>query len=184
MPLTIRFEVSEAELQHYRRLMQEAHEVVGTLSRSDITESACALVQRMRQQRAPSFVIDRLNMIETLTEMIEDEEWKLSKEEDRLVLDALVHFCQPVRLLRDHVPRPGYLDDLLAIELVAYELDQQIHQYEAFRARRCNGAGERGSAPAVSRRRPRSGDRTVSPVARLKRCVRRAIHSICGRLRS
>ena len=133
MTLTVRIELGEADLARGRRLMQEAREVSKVLSRNEIVEASSRLLKRLRQQAPPAFVLERLCVLETLTEMAEDETWPRSRDTDRRVLEMLVSFCEPVRLLRDSPRAPSYLDDALAIELIREAMRVELSDYRKHR---------------------------------------------------
>jgi uncharacterized membrane protein YkvA (DUF1232 family) len=72
------------------------------------------------------------NSLEVVTNMVSDEEWKLSEEDRNRVLGALVYFCDPEDLIPDHIPGLGFLDDAIYVELVIRELKDEIESYEEF----------------------------------------------------
>ncbi len=150
--LTLNFELEDKDLRRFHRLMREAHEVARDLSRTEIIDSSRALVRQLRSARAPEFSAERLAVIETLIAIVDDVDWDPGNDAQRRVLDALVHFCEPVRILREVLYDPGALDDALAIELVRHELRAEIDAYVAF----CDDRdAKRGTAERVGGRNPR-----------------------------
>jgi uncharacterized membrane protein YkvA (DUF1232 family) len=82
--------------------------------------------------RAPQFVRDRLGRLNTLIEMLEDEEWALPEAERARVHTALAYFAEPCDLIPDHVTALGFLDDAIMVELVVEELRPELDAYEDF----------------------------------------------------
>ena len=138
MTLTVQIELCEEDVARLRRMIHEAHEVSKALSRSEVVDASTRLLRRLRRQETPGFVLERLGVLETLTEMAEDTTWQRSKDTDRKVLDMLVGFCEPVRLLRDSPRGPSYLDDALVIELIRREMRRELRDYRSHRDRRAN----------------------------------------------
>jgi uncharacterized membrane protein YkvA (DUF1232 family) len=69
---------------------------------------------------------------DTLTRMLEDEEWKLDGEHRQRVFQALAYFAEPADLVPDQIRGLGFLDDAVMVELVVQELRPEIDAYEAF----------------------------------------------------
>ncbi len=150
--LTLNFELEDEDLRRFHQLMREAHEVARDLSRTEIVDSSRALVGQLRSARAPHFSAERLAVIETLIAIVDDVDWNPGSDAQRRVLDALVHICAPVRMLREVLSDPGALDDALAIELVRHDLRAEIDAYGAY----CDDRdAKRSTAERVGRRQPR-----------------------------
>jgi uncharacterized membrane protein YkvA (DUF1232 family) len=132
MSLKVTFELADADLDHFRRVMRQAREVAKQRGQEEVLEAAGGLLQQVRAVEVPEFIRDRLERIKTLIDMVRDVEWKLPEPEINRVLNALAYFCEPEDLIPDHVPGLGFLDDAIMVELVARELRHEIDAYQDF----------------------------------------------------
>jgi uncharacterized membrane protein YkvA (DUF1232 family) len=153
VPLTIKFDLSDEDLEHFRTLMRQARERARDRTQGQVVQAAHALLDQVQASRAPQFVRDRLSRLTTLIAMLEDEEWQLPDEERARVHTALAYFCDPCDLIPDHVTALGFLDDAIMVELVVDELRNELEAYDdfcQFRAEelaRRSAAGESDGAP-------------------------------------
>jgi uncharacterized membrane protein YkvA (DUF1232 family) len=132
VPLSIKFDLSDEDLQHFRTLMRQAREVTRERTQAQVVEAAHALLDQVLASNAPQFVRDRLGRLTTLIAMLEDEEWQLPDDERVRVHTALAYFCEPCDLIPDHVTALGFLDDAIMVELVVEELRHELEAYEDF----------------------------------------------------
>jgi uncharacterized membrane protein YkvA (DUF1232 family) len=130
--MRVSFEISDKDIGHFRECMKKAREAVKDADESDIIEAARGMFEDVRGARTPAFIKDRLNRLESLTNMVQDEEWQMPDGPRDRVLRALVYFCDPEDLIPDSIPGIGYLDDAIMIELVLRELKHEIEAYEDF----------------------------------------------------
>jgi uncharacterized membrane protein YkvA (DUF1232 family) len=117
-----------------------------------------AVAQKMiddaRQQELPDFISSRLFKLETVINMVRDEEWKLNDEERERIRGALVYFTNPEDLIPDHIPGIGFLDDAIYVELILRELKNELDHYEEFCIFRSNEErkrAEQGEDPHIDR---------------------------------
>ncbi len=133
MPLDITFTLSDQDLDHFQRIVDNAKTATeGGESDASIEAAARTLIDDAKSTDLPEFIADRLTKLEVVINMVGDEEWKLSNEERNRVLGALVYFCDPEDLIPDHVPGLGFLDDAIYVEIVIRELAAEIESYEEF----------------------------------------------------
>jgi uncharacterized membrane protein YkvA (DUF1232 family) len=130
--MRVSFEISDKDLSHFRDCMQRARNAVRDAEDSDIIDAAEQLFHEVHGAKAPAFVSDRLNRLESMVSMLRDEEWALPAAARNRVLCALVYFCDPEDLIPDSIPGLGYLDDAIMIELVFRELRHEIEAYDDF----------------------------------------------------
>ena len=130
--MRVSFEISDKDIGHFRECMKRAREAVKDAEEGDIIEAARGMFEDIRGTRAPAFIKDRLDRLESMTKMVEDEEWAMPPEPRDRVLRALVYFCDPEDLIPDSIPGIGYLDDAIMIELVLRELKNEIEAYDDF----------------------------------------------------
>jgi uncharacterized membrane protein YkvA (DUF1232 family) len=133
MPLDITFTLSDQDLDHFQGIVDKAKTVIeGGDTSASIEAAARQLIEDAKSTDLPEFIGSRLNKLEVVINMVGDEEWQLSDEERKRVLEALVYFCDPEDLIPDHVPGLGFLDDAIYVEIVIRELAAEIDSYEEF----------------------------------------------------
>jgi len=132
MTLKVTFELADADLDHFRRVMRQARSVAKARGQEEVLVAAEALLGRIAGIEIPEFIRDRLERLRTLIEMLRDAEWKLPEPEATRVLNALAYFCEADDLIPDSVPGLGFLDDAIMVELVVRELRHEIEAYQDF----------------------------------------------------
>jgi hypothetical protein len=88
--------------------------------------------------------------------MLGDSEWKLSGAARSRVFAVLVYFVEPEDMIPDRIPRLGYLDDAILIELVAQDLRHDLETYADFGQFRISKQHRRGTYQPPSRASIRS----------------------------
>ncbi len=136
MPLKVTFELGDSDLKHFQLIMREARDAAKNLSQDEILTAARSLLDEVRTTSVPEFIQGRLIKIETMINMVVDDEWELPGGETARVLNALAYFTEPEDLIPDHIPGLGFLDDAIMVELVVRELKHEIEAYEDFCAYR------------------------------------------------
>lgn len=132
--MLINFELSEADLQYFRKIMREACQSCTNLTREQIIEQANAMLIKVRQSKTSDFIRDRMNQLSIMTDMLTDQRWDMSEEDSQHVLAALSYFSDPQDLIPDELPVLGYLDDAIMVELVCKELEHEMQAYQEFLA--------------------------------------------------
>ena len=155
MPLDITFTLSDQDLDHFQAIVDKSKSAMdGDQTAGQIEAAAKQLVVDANTGDLPEFIADRLAKLDTVINMVGDEEWQLSDEERNRVLGALIYFCDPEDLIPDHIPGLGFLDDAIYVELVIRELKSEIDSYEefcAFREAEEKRRTEQGLDPHVER---------------------------------
>jgi len=152
MSLRITFDLSDADLDHFREVMRKATAAAETTDARKITDAAAKVLEQVDETRAPDFVSERLGKLQTLIDMVHDEGWALPDAERHRVLSALAYFSDPEDLIPDEIPGLGFLDDAIMIELVVRELKHEMDAYQDFCTFRAAEASRRGeSAEALAR---------------------------------
>ena len=133
MPLDITFTLSDQDLDHFQAIVDKAKSAMEESPSGEAIEAAAKqLIADAKDGDLPDFIGDRLAKLETIINMIGDDEWQLSDNDRTRVLGALVYFCDPEDLIPDHIPGLGFLDDAIYVELVIRELKAEIESYEEF----------------------------------------------------
>ena len=132
MPRKIELELSDSDLEHFRRVMDETWQRNAGQGEQAIMDQARLLLEQARAREAPAFVRQRLEDVGTLIAMLEDSEWPLEQEDRERVVVALSYFAEPQDLIPDNVPGLGFLDDALLAELVIEELEPDLAGYREF----------------------------------------------------
>ena len=153
MPIQITFELGDADLEYFRTALREAQRKAQGRDEKTVHAGARHLARQTRALTLPAFVTDRLLVLDTLTRMIEDEDWKLDGADRTRVLDALAWFTDPSDLVPDQIPGLGFLDDAIMVELVAQELRPELEAYQSFCRFRDEELAKQGIDPADRQRR-------------------------------
>jgi uncharacterized membrane protein YkvA (DUF1232 family) len=149
MPLSISFELSDRDLEHFQSAIKAATFSAGTKSAEEVTAAAGKLLENAANLQLPDFIYERLDKLDALIAMLRDEGWALPEEDRQRVLSALVYFADPQDIIPDNVPVLGYFDDAIAIELCVRELRHELDAYEEFCDFRQGEAERRGMNPAT-----------------------------------
>jgi len=126
----ISFDLDDSDLKHLRQIMAQAKPEQN--EPEAVVSAARDLVQSATEAKPPKFVEERLNRVELLIRMVEDDDWQLPGEDRRRVLTALSYLNQGEDLIPDGTPVLGFLDDAILIELLVRELQHEIRAYEDF----------------------------------------------------
>lgn len=175
MPLKLSFELSDADLDHFRKLLADARTRKIGADESELVAGARSLLEKVRRKETADFVRDRLLALESLIKMLEDTEWALAGENRERVSRALCYFTAPQDLIPDDTPVFGFLDDAVMIELIVIELRHEIEAYADFRNYREAEERRRGpEAPTtretwITRRRQQLQTRMLRRRGRVRR---------------
>lgn len=137
MPIEITIELSEDDIQHFVELARESAAVVA--SAEDASKFAAATRERLERARAgdpPQFIRTRLDQLQQMVDMIDDEDWQLPQDDLERVGSAIAYFSNPNDLISDRIPGIGFLDDAIMVELVVREMDNELDAYSEFCAYR------------------------------------------------
>lgn len=132
MSLKVVFELDDSDLQHFQLIMQQASRAAAASRPEEIVAEARKQLDDIDSDRAPHFIVERLESLRVLIAMMEDHEWGLPADDARGVLNALAYFCESEDLIPDSLPGLGYLDDAIMVELAVRELRPEIDAYRDF----------------------------------------------------
>jgi len=133
MPMEISFELSDSDLNFFRRALKQSRLAVRDADEAEIIDAVRVVLDEIRQNEPlPDFVSKRIPELESLISMLVDEEWRLPEADRERLLATFIYFADPEDILPDHIPVIGYLDDVIIIELVVRELLHVRAAYEDF----------------------------------------------------
>jgi uncharacterized membrane protein YkvA (DUF1232 family) len=133
MSMKISFELTDRDLDFFRKALQQSREAVRDAEESEIIEAINdVLVEIRKNEPLPDFVGKRIPELELLISMLTDEEWRLPESDRERLLATFVYFADPEDILPDDIPVIGYLDDVIIIELVVRELHHVRVAYDDF----------------------------------------------------
>lgn len=144
MTLRVTFDLEEADLKYFKTQMNKAKKVAKEASEEEIRSKASEALAVVRKSKVPKFVAERLDRIQSLIDMLGDEDWALEGSERKNVVSALSYFADPEDMIADDIPVIGFIDDAIMIELVVRELAHEIEAYTDF-------CGYRKAAPKATR---------------------------------
>lgn len=133
MPLEVTFTLEEDDLDYFRGVMNTAQDQAGSLSEAEVVGRAREMIDKVRADpKAAQFVKGRLERLQHLVNMLDDEDWPLAGEERTDVVSALAYFYSAKDMIDDSLPVLGLIDDAIMIELVVREMKNEINAYEEF----------------------------------------------------
>ncbi len=133
MSMKISFELSDRDLDFFRKALKQSREAVRDADESEIIEAISDVLNEIRKNEPlPDFVAKRIPELESLINMLTDEDWQLPDTEREQLLATFVYFADPEDILPDNIPVIGYLDDVIIIELVVRELHHVRIAYDDF----------------------------------------------------
>jgi uncharacterized membrane protein YkvA (DUF1232 family) len=133
MPLEVTFTLEEDDLDYFRGVMNTAQDQAGSLSETEVVGRAREMIDKVRADpKAAQFVKGRLERLQHLVNMLDDDDWQLGPEERTDVVSALAYFHSAKDLIDDSLPVLGLIDDAIMIELVVREMKNEINAYEEF----------------------------------------------------
>lgn len=156
MPMQIAFEVPDADLERFAAMAQRVKSQIPP----DVDPKTLAELVRVKLEGArrsgacPAFILERIERLEQLADMIEDEEWGLEGDELTRVQGALFYFAEPVDMIPDRVPVLGFLDDALMVELTLQDFEPELTAYDkfcGFRTAEQERRTEHGSSETVTK---------------------------------
>jgi len=153
MPLKVTFDLSDKDLQYFRKLMRDARSKARAADEASICKAAQELLEHVKTSDAPKCVKELLLKVRPMIEMLGDREWRLEGEDRERVLSALTYFNEPQDVIPDHTPGFGYMDDAIMVQLVVHELTPELEAYADFCAHRKAQTKRRGRETAEQRER-------------------------------
>ena len=148
MALSLNFELSDRDLEHFQAAQAKAREAAQGKSEQEIVDWSTKLLVDAQKVAIPDFIKERLLHLDDMIAMVRDDAWAMSGEDRDRVLSALTYFCDPDDVIPDNVAVLGYLDDAIMIELAVRELTHELEAYDDFCDFRQRQAERQGIEPA------------------------------------
>ena len=131
MALDITFTLSEQDLEHFRKSLEETKKNLGSMSAESIIGNAKSVSENI-DDNVPEFISSRLSKLDVLVKMAEDSQWDLEQEEKEEIYCALAYFSNENDMIADDIPVLGLLDDAIMVELVSLDLQEDIEAYTEY----------------------------------------------------
>jgi uncharacterized membrane protein YkvA (DUF1232 family) len=133
MGLKLAFELSDRDLRYFREALKLSREAVRDAEEQEIVDAVAHVLEEIRgNEPLPDFVAERIPQLETMIQMLADDDWQLPGADRERLLAMFVYFSDPEDILPDDIPVIGYLDDVIIIELVTRELQHVREAYDDF----------------------------------------------------
>ncbi len=132
MAMKVTFDLTDTDLKYFRRIMKEVRAKHKSSSEQEIIEACRVLIEGITATQAPDFVQSRVEKLNVLIGMLEDDEWGLAGRDRERVVRGMAYFAEPDDMIPDKVPVLGFIDDAIMVELVVTELCHEIEAYSDF----------------------------------------------------
>ncbi|UCE85144.1 MAG: DUF1232 domain-containing protein [Deltaproteobacteria bacterium] len=151
----VTFSLDESDVAYFRRLYQTAKKNAPLDHPERVVNQVRDTVSTVRERaKLPKFVAETISTLETLIQMLEDEDYALPRTVASRVVAALAYFADAEDLIPDHLPALGFLDDAIMVKFVEQELRDELSAYRKFRKFR-EGAEQRPWTRIARERLPR-----------------------------
>lgn len=130
--MRITFELEPSDIERFHEALARAEQRVACADECDIVDAARHALQTLPIASAPGYVRRRLREVESLLDMLEDEDWALPAMERGEVLRLLAYFSDPEDLIPDHVAVIGLLDDAIMLELLLRRIRHVVQAWDEF----------------------------------------------------
>lgn len=169
MTLRVTLDFTEKDLEHFRKLARAAVASTEEQSRDQIIAGARDLLKEVDENVGTDYIRSRLQQLQVLIDMLEDEGWGMKEVGQKRVLAALAYFNNPEDLIPDHIPGLGFLDDAIMVELLCRELKPEIEAYRDFVVYRSAAAKRKGVDPEELNRADFVKNREQALLSRMRR---------------
>ena len=103
--MRLTFELSDRDLGYFRDALRASRRAVRDAEESEIIEAIRDVLEDIRSNEPlPDFVSKRIPQLESLIQMLTDEEWRLPEADRERLLATFVYFGDPEDILPDDVP--------------------------------------------------------------------------------
>ena len=145
MSVRVSFNLDDADLEHLAAIAQQTQLRARNEPADTIIAGAREVLETANRAQLASFVKERYSHLDTMLNMVGDEQWQLSAEDRQRVLNALACFSSSTS-------PSGLLDHAIMIELVSRDLHHDLDAYRDFCKSR-DTYDKKHPAPAADRDR-------------------------------
>jgi len=131
----IELNLDDNDMNYFYEVMKKAQVSAKELDEGKIISKAKKLVSNIKGN-VPDFIQTRIDKLNTIIMMVEDDDWQIPKQEREQIFAALAYFSNAQELVPDDLPVLGFLDDAIMIELVADSLADCVGGFKEFCAYR------------------------------------------------
>ncbi|MDJ0921365.1 MAG: YkvA family protein [Henriciella sp.] len=132
--IRINFELGPEDLKYFQDRLAKARKNRALRDDDRVILGAEALALKALKSEPPTFVVSRMLTLQNMVAMLKDRDWRLENEDRERVLEVLAYFSDPSDIIPDHLPGVGFLDDVIMIDLGAYDLAPELEAYADFLA--------------------------------------------------
>ena len=133
----VSFTLDEDDAKYFRSLYRKAKREAKDQDAEKIVKEARGIVSAVRRsKKTPKFVREAIAVLEDLTDLIVDEDWKAPPKVRREVLAGVAYFSNPDDLIPDDIPGLGFLDDAIMIKFIEEEFRHELWGYRKFQKAR------------------------------------------------
>jgi len=124
----VSFNLDDADLEHLAAIAQQTQERARNEPADAIIASAREVLESAKRAQLAGFVKERYSRLETMLQMVEDEQWGLSAGDRQRTLNALACFGSSTAA----ASASSLLDHAIMIELVSRDLHHDLDAYRNF----------------------------------------------------
>jgi hypothetical protein len=125
----VSFNLDDADLEHLAAIAQQTQARARSEPADAIIAGAREVLETASRAQLAGFVKERYSRLETMLQMVEDSQWRLSAEDRQRTLNALACFGSSTAAAAPS----GLLDHAIMIELVSRDLHHDLEAYRDFR---------------------------------------------------
>ena len=152
----VTFTLEEADANYFRSLYRKAKKGAKGQDPDSVIREARAIVKTVRSnKKTPAFVIEAISVLDDLTDIIRDEDYRAPTRVRDAVLAGIAYFSNPEDLIPDHIPGLGFLDDAIMVKFIEDEFKHELWGYRRFKKVRDVAEQRPWSDPARERLRER-----------------------------
>ncbi len=126
------FDLGPEDLKQFRAALRRARERVRSAEEFEIVDAAKHALDSLPIGGAPPFIRSRIQGVQRLIQMLEDEEWALPGPMRIGLVEALCYFSDPDDMIPDHIGVIGLLDDAIMLELTLKSHQPVLAAYDDF----------------------------------------------------
>jgi uncharacterized membrane protein YkvA (DUF1232 family) len=144
MRVTLQLEPSD--IARFHEALARADRLIESCGEPDIVHAAKYALDHLPIASAPGYVRTRIQEVQRLITMLEDEAWALPRPQRIEVSRVLAYFSDPEDMIPDNLGVIGLLDDAIMLEILLRSLRRVINAYTAF----CDLRRDLGPVPGES----------------------------------